>query len=206
MTLTRRFFLGALAAALLSACSAPSAQPSTNTAVPTVPGEQPAATAVSAYPGPGATGAYPGPGATGAYPAPGNEPPAPTVSMEPIIVPQPASGEVGITTGTLYRIDGENRIPITNATLYLGALLQTAEGVDAMVQMDRNVAPKTITNGLGQFLFLDLPPGRYGLMLDAIEGALLLNQPDDGTDLIIEVTGGQVNDLGELAYPFPELN
>jgi len=126
--------------------------------------------------------------------------------MEPIVVPQPASGDVGITTGTLLRIDGDKQLPIAGARLYLGTLLKTADGVDAMVQLDRNTSPATTTNGLGQFLFVDLPPGRYGLMLDAIEGALLLNRPDDGTDLIIEVTGGQVNDLGELAYPFPELN
>jgi hypothetical protein len=34
---------------------------------------------------------------------------------------------------------------------------------------------------------------------------LLLNDPESGGDFIIEVTGGEVVDLGDLAYPLPDL-
>jgi hypothetical protein len=43
-------------------------------------------------------------------------------------------------------------------------------------------------------------------MLETVQGTVLLNDPsgaNDG-DLIIEVTGGDTIDLGELAYPLPE--
>lgn len=203
MRLLRLLPLMLLAVALLGACSqaaTPPAQPTTEST--SVPSEQPAATAAGAYPAPDS--AYPAPNNSAAYP--GGEPPAPTVDSNPIVVPQPASAEVGVLTGTIFRIEGDQRTAIPGARLVLGTLLQTTEGVDAGVQLDRNVAPATTTNGLGQFVFADVPPGRYGLMFDAVEGVLLLNNPEDGGDMIIEITGGEVIDLGELAYPLPELN
>lgn len=198
MNFSRRLLLFVLATTLLGACSQPAAQPDQPTAAPIAPAAQPVATAAGAYPGPDSV--------TSAYPGPGGAPVEPTVDSNPIVVPQPASADVGVTTGTLYRLDEGKRVPMSGALLYLGTLLKNSEGAEAMVQLDRTIAPKAITNGLGQFVFTDLPPGRYGLMFDAIEGVLLLNDPDDSSDMIIEVTGGQINDLGELAYLLPDLD
>jgi hypothetical protein len=191
-----------LVLALLSACNQPSAQPDQATTGPVAPAEQPAATASGAYPGP--SSAYPGPNSA-AYPGGESEGGVPTADANPIVVPQPASDQVGVVTGAMFRIEGEQRVPVAGAILYLGTLLQNSEGVDAMVQLDRLNGPSTVTNSLGQFLFTDLPPERYGLWFDAIEGVLLLNDPESGGDFIIEVTGGEVVDLGDLAYPLPDL-
>lgn len=200
MRLLRTLLAAAAAAALLAACSQPAPQSSPETATTAPAGEQPAATAGAggAYPGP--SGAYPAP--SGAYPGPQTVP-TPAVSMDPIVVPQPASNEVGVVSGTLYRLDeAGKRIPYAAGTIYLGTVTESG-GVEAMVALDRNVAPTTVTNGLGQFVFADVPPGRYGLMLQAFEGPLLLNNPQDATDMLIEVTGGQVVEMGDLAYPLP---
>jgi hypothetical protein len=192
--------LAILAALMLAACNQPAATP---TAVPVAP-EPTAAAPTDAYPGP-ATDAYPGPGAaaTEPYPAPVD----PNISMDPIVVPAPASNEVGVVTGTIFRLtqDGQ-RVPFAGGVLYLGTILATDTGVEAMVAVNKEVAPQGSTNGLGQFAIADVPPGRYGLMLETVQGTVLLNDPsgaNDG-DLIIEVTGGDTIDLGELAYPLPE--
>lgn len=207
MRLVQTLLAALVAAALLAACSAPAAQPTPEAAATAPAGEQPGATAGSAYPGPGAAGAYPGPtteaAANSPYPGPQSQEPVPTASMDPIVVPTPSSDQVGVVSGTLLRInENGERVPYPSATIYLGAVTASG-GVDAMVALDRNVAPAAITNGLGQFAFADVPTGRYGLMLQSLEGALLLNNPDNGGDMVIEVSGGQSVEMGELAYPLP---
>jgi hypothetical protein len=87
--------------------------------------------------------------------------------------------------------------------LYLGDILQNNEGAESLVELDRENSPKARLNAMGEFVFVDVPPGRYGLMLDLVRGAVLLNDPDDGSDMIVEIQGGQVMDLGEMAYPLP---
>lgn len=193
-----RFLAVAAAAALLGACSQAAPQPGAGE--PTAAAVEPGATAApgAAYPGPGA---YPAPGA--AYPGP-TPAPFPTLSMDPIVVPQPASAQVGVVTGTLLRLgDDGTRTPLAGTQLYLGAIISSTSGVEGMVQMDRTSSPGAITNGLGQFVFTDVPVGRYGLMYDGVEGTLLLNDPSSGGDFVIDVQGGDVDQLGELAYPLP---
>lgn len=202
MRLFRFLFIGVIAAALLGACSQPAAQPE--------PSATPAASGgtTESYPGPTSSGVYPGPTAavSSAYPGPGGEPATPTIDTSPLVVPQPASDQVGVVTGTLYRVDATGqREPLRGATLYLGLIIRTADGTEAMAQMDRGSSPRAVTNGLGQFAFIDVPPERYGLMLDTIQGTLLLNDPEDGSDFVIDVTGGETAELGELAYALPEV-
>lgn len=201
MRLLQMLLAALVAATLLAACTPPAAQPTPDAGATAPAGEQPAATAGAAYPAPGTAGAA---GAAGAaYPGPQGQEPAPTASMDPIVVPTPSSGEVGVVAGTLYRVDESgNRVPYPAATIYLGTVTASG-GVDAMVALDRTTAPAAITNGLGQFAFADVPPGRYGLMLQSLEGALLLNDPEDAGDMVIEVTGGQTVEMGDLAYPLP---
>lgn len=198
MHLRRLCFAAIAAAALLSACS------------PSAPAEQPATTAPAA-PTTAAADAYPGP--AGAYPAPGSAYPGgaapaaelgPTVSADPIVVPQPSSDQVGVVTGTILRTaDGGSEPASEGYVIFLGNLLKNDQGVDGLVELDKITAPKAPVNALGEFVFVDVPPGRYGLMLELRSGTVLLNNPQDGGDLIVEVTGGQITDLGDLGYPIP---
>jgi hypothetical protein len=190
------------AAALLAACSQQPAQS------PTAAAGQPAATTAAGEATAVTGSGYPGPAASGAYPAPGGAAaPTPEFNTTPVTVPQPASADVGVAAGTLLRVDPQgNRAPYQGGVVYLGLVQKDSSGKEVMVQLDRAVAPKTVTNGLGQFVFTDVPPGRYALMLDSTQGALLLNDPASGGDFIIEVAGGQVKELGELAYPLADPN
>lgn len=209
MRIARLLLSGVAAALLLAACGAPQTPP------PAEPTAEPAgasatAPADSAYPGPaGASSAYPGPASpSSAYPA-GEAPDlGPTVSSEPITIPQPSSSSVGVVHGSLFQsTDGGQRVPVAGYSLYLGEILKTSEGVEGLVSLDPSTAPVAQVNGLGQFVFTDVPPGRYGLMLETgvKGGQLLLNDPTSGGDFIIEIVGGDTKDLGELAYPFPEI-
>jgi hypothetical protein len=194
-----RWVLLSLIVLLLAACSQPNVAP---TEAPV--SAEPTAAPADAYPGP-ATDAYPGPTAGSAYPGPEAAPTAP-VSTEPLVVPAPSSNQVGVVTGTLLRITPQGeQVPFTNGILYLGPVLADDTGTEVIVAVDKTAAPQTGFNIFGEFAFVDVPPGRYGLMLDVIQGTVLLNDPsgaNDG-DLVIEVVGGDTINLGELAYPLP---
>lgn len=190
---------------LLAACNqpAPTGQPEP-TSAPTAPAST-APTAQGAYPAPGDTSAYPGPDASSAYPGPAPTPDlGPTISSEPVVVPQPASASVGVATGKVLRIaEGGTREPVAGYYIYLGRILQNNLGDESIVELDKATAPKARLNAFGEFVFVDVPPGRYGLMLELLRGAVLLNDPDSGGNMIVEIKGGDVVDLGEMAYPLP---
>ncbi|MFN2157810.1 MAG: hypothetical protein ACK2UX_21470, partial [Anaerolineae bacterium] len=64
----------------------------------------------------------------------------------------------------------------------------------------RATAPCTQTGQDGSFLLADVPVGRYALFLDLITNAVMLRQPSQGEDLLVDVQGGSITDLGTLAY------
>lgn len=188
MQKSRVLLLTGLLALLLSACSQPSQPAPEPTSAPAEP------TAASQ-----GNGAYPAPQVNPAYPGPTAVP-----TDGPLVIPQPSSDQVGVVSGVLMRVaeDG-SREPITRGELYLGTLLSSDSGVEAMVGVDKLNAPHTPLNSRGEFVFVDVPAGRYGLMYDNLEGMLLLHDPATSGDLIVEVVGGQVRELGELSYPLP---
>jgi hypothetical protein len=185
------------AAILLAACgeqtAVETAQPAT-TPVPDAPAYPAPAYPEPAYPAP----AYPEP----AYPAP--VPDQPDISTEPLVVPEPSSDQVGNVTGTLFELgDANQQAPLAGYTVFLGQVLRDASGQELLVELDKLTAPQAVTNGLGQFAFVDVAPGRYGLFLDTVRGVVLLKQPDSGADMIIDLSGGQTFDMGDMAYPLP---
>ena len=117
------------------------------------------------------------------------------------VVPTPGSDKVGTVTGKLIRVrkkDGEK--PLAKAPLYLGTVLKSNQGAEGLVSLDKGTAPKTTVDAQGNFAFINVPPGRYGLMIETPIAVVLLNQPDSGNNMIVDVKGGKVVDLGELKY------
>jgi hypothetical protein len=127
----------------------------------------------------------------------------PTVTPGAFLVPTPSTGEVGVVTGQLLRLEDGETEGMDDAVLYLGGIIQADEGLE-LVELDKQVAPMAETDALGNFVFTDVPPERYGLMYDTPRGTLLLKNPETSQDMIIEVTGGEVISLGELPYELPE--
>jgi hypothetical protein len=124
-------------------------------------------------------------------------------TRQPVVVQTPASDQVGTVTGQLIRLQTKgDPEPLADAPIYLGTILKNPDGQDRLVEVSPETSPKTNADDQGRFVFTNIPAGRYGLMLDTPVGTLLLNNPDTGADLIVEVTGGKVLDLGELKYQF----
>lgn len=135
--------------------------------------------------------------ATSPYP----EAPTPMAPLSGTIeeVPEPSSDSVGTVTGVIV-IEEDGGTPAQETILYLGRIIMLDTGQPGMSALDKQTAPLTQTNLAGQFIFSDIEPGNYTLILDRITDSFVLNQPGGG-DLIIPVEGGQITDLGELRYP-----
>jgi hypothetical protein len=114
-------------------------------------------------------------------------------------VPEPSSDSLGTVTGIVV-IEAEDDSPVQEALLYLGRIIMLDSGQPGMSALNKQTAPHTQTNMAGQFIFSDIEPGNYTLILDRITDSFVLNQPGGG-DLIIPVEAGQITDLGELRYP-----
>jgi hypothetical protein len=124
--------------------------------------------------------------------------PTPTEEVQVVEVPSP-SPDTGVVTGILLRGDPPEAPKV--AILYLGRILTADDGTPVMAGVDKQIAPKSGVDSTGRFAFSDVPPGQYALVLDAISRTLILRNPTDATDLLIDVTAGEVTDLGKLTYP-----
>lgn len=111
-----------------------------------------------------------------------------------------SSADMGTVTGRLSMTMGTEPANLGQLPVYLGKILKSSLGKDSLVELDKDVAPKAEPDGQGNFTFVNVPPGRYGLMLDTPRGPVLLNDQATGGDFIIEVQAGQTNDLGDLTY------
>jgi hypothetical protein len=112
--------------------------------------------------------------------------------------PTPSSKQVGTVVGVLAQ--GVPPQPLQGAILCLGEVILSDDGTPLMGGLDRATAPCTQTGQDGSFLLADVPVGRYALFLDLITNAVMLRQPSQGEDLLVDVQGGSITDLGTLAY------
>jgi hypothetical protein len=119
------------------------------------------------------------------------------------VIPTPNSAKVATVAGTLIREDKDGkRNPYGQATLFLGQVLTDKAGKPFAVAMDEAVATKATTTSSGQFIFTNVAPAEYGLILRTPVGNFKLNKMD-GSELLIRAEAGQVVDLGDLLTDIP---
>ncbi len=101
-------------------------------------------------------------------------------------------------------MDGQPLQGLTSGPLFLGKVYRDSNGRPAMAGLDSGKAPKTVAADNGQFIFERVPVGTYALLFDSPGGGtVVLKNPQTGDDLLIEIKGGEVINLGELRYSLP---
>lgn len=166
----------------LSACSSP-------TPVATTTPEETPPTEASAE-------AYPAPTVfqDPAYPEPED-----SASPQPVASPSPLP-DPGLETGHVTGILLQSGEPAANAILYLAEVIADDQGEERVASYDRVNSPKSVTDNQGNFAFTDIPPGKYGLVLDVVVSAYLLLDPETGEQFLFTISGGEITDLGELDH------
>lgn len=188
-------YFGLFLAALLLGLSACSPKLETATVHPQAVDTRPVG---SAYPAAGGIGtqapAYIEPSAianTGpAYPMPTvdytNTTPSPT-----------ADSADGLVKAVIFN----NGQPVPYVVFFLADVMKDPKtGMELGTSLDRNVAPKSVSDKDGKIEFVNVKPGRYGLvLLDGTTTYLLLN-PADGQAILLSVNAGETVDLKQLNF------
>jgi hypothetical protein len=125
----------------------------------------------------------------------------PAGSQEPAatqVIPTP-SGDKAVITGVL--LEGTEELePASNAILYLADIVSSTDGRKAAASFDRASSPNTQADAYGRFVFSDVEPGEYALVLDRVYNSFLLHDPDGAGDLLFSAEAGEILDLGSLEY------
>lgn len=195
-----------VALGLLSACGpsggAPAETPAAAVNVPVVvdgattgatTGDVTAVTQESTTGYPGMPAAAPAP----AYPVPTldgmqAEPPSPEVNLPA------ASGNNGVVGGVLIReVSDQGFIPLVPKELILGEIVSVNTGEPAYVRTNE-ASPRAELFPTGVFIFRNVPPGEYGLVMDLGFSQFLIEE------YTFSVEPGQVLDLGQVITKTPE--
>ncbi len=121
------------------------------------------------------------------YPAPKEPTEAPTPTIDPTL---------GIVKGELY-LRGE---PVERALLFLSDVYQDNLGNDSVVSIDYNTKIRAITREDGAFTFVNIPLGRYALVIVEIPNSFLLLEPETQGAMVIVVSGNETISMGRLNY------
>jgi hypothetical protein len=180
----------------------PTATSSNQTLVATAPGDSASDLNISnGYPASEANQGYPAVQDPG-YPAPNlyenlsDEPPNPTVQLPP------SNQDKGVIGGILIReVVDYGFEPLTPASLSLADVLLNTDGQPAFVRAGTD-SQKAQLFPTGVFIFQDVPPGEYGLMVDVGYTQFPITG-DDGTPLLITVEPGSVIEMGQVITQLP---
>ena len=137
---------------ILSACSGNQSQTPTSTPV----SSQPITQEATGYPNPSETNSpYP---QVNTSPYPGAD--TDYLVATPCPIPSPGQ-ETSVVTG---RFLGDSK-PVPNAILYLAEVKKGENGQELMAAYSEISSPRAYTDRDGQFVFSNVPPGKYGLVL-----------------------------------------
>ena len=90
--------------------------------------------------------------------------------------------------------------PFTQGIIYFSKVIQDNSGKDIVVGLDRTSPLNSDLSADGEFKVMNIPPGRYGIVLDLVSHGALLNIPGKKESYLIDVSKGQDLDLGDLNY------
>jgi hypothetical protein len=120
------------------------------------------------------------------------------------MLPTPVSTNTATVGGIILReTPGQPLQGLTSGRLFLAPVHKDSSGRPLMAGFDKNRDPQTMAMNDGQFIFKGVSVGVYALVFDSPAGTVVLKNPKTGEDLLIEVKGGEVINLGELRYSIP---
>ena len=175
-----RYFFSWLALILMVGCSTPAALPAPTAAAPQAANPTTAG-AQQPYPAPEINTREPG------YPAPVAETPTPM---------PPTAAAFGSVKGELY-LQGK---PMNKVLLFLSDIHKDDHGEERLVSIDYNTKIRAETQADGSFLFVNVPPKRYALVLVVMPNSFLLLNPKDQAAMVVPVDAGQATNMGRLDY------
>lgn len=119
-----------------------------------------------------------------------------------VFLPTPSLPTIATVGGRLVRTHNGIIEPIAETNIMLAPVIYSADGTPVLAAVDKETALMATTDKNGAFVFVDIPPGTYGIVIITPVGLFLL-QEKNGNDFLFEVRGGTVLDLGEIQTRLP---
>jgi len=93
-----------------------------------------------------------------------------------------------------------NDAPVVDTLFFLADVLKSQDGLEIATSLDRTIAPRAFSDQEGVVRFINVKPGRYGLILyEGMNSYLLLN-PMDGQAILVTVGSRDNLDLGTMRF------
>ena len=118
---------------------------------------------------------------------------------QPIAIPEVTpNATTGVVKGRVT-YQGE---PVVGYNLYLADIVVDDQGIETTAILKRSSAPQAILGISGEFIFYEIQPDRYVLMLYNGTSAFLLLKPNQTVEeaITLDVVAGETIDLGTLEY------
>lgn len=133
-------------------------------------------------------------------------PDSPLAPPSPLMPPAPAptpvtAADTGGLIGQIIVTRPTGDVAVAGLVIGLAEVILGDDGLPKASGYEASAAPKTTTDDYGRFVFNNLKPGRYTLILDAVVTQYQLDNVETGDTIVIEVKPNAVLDLGELRYP-----
>jgi hypothetical protein len=138
--------------------------------------------------------------ADSSYPAPNVSQPQATLAPTPLTLRPPASGKANVH-GILT--SGTDKKPDVADLLLAKAVAADKPGFAPMLSFSDESSPRAVQDQTGAFIFFDVAPGQYGLVISSAIGGAVITDPSTNppSPLIITVAAGDEKDLGTLNTP-----
>jgi hypothetical protein len=152
--------------------------------------------------------AYPAPDANSAYP--GTETSVNSAGEEFLAEPPNPDREMPATSPDLGAIGGilireqsnQGFLPLDPHELVLAEVITSDTGQPALVGYDE-ASPRGETFPTGVFVFRNVKPGQYSLVINMAVTEFLVKDATTGAELIFTVTANEVTDLGQVIVQLP---
>lgn len=122
--------------------------------------------------------------------------PAQTVSSNGSASSATSDANLGTVKGVMLL----KNVPVKDVTLYLARIIKDSQGRELAAGYERDSTLRSYSDQNGNFEIVNVPAGRYGLILDLVSTAYLLHDPGDQGSLIFTIDAGKTTDLGSLNY------
>jgi len=143
--------------------------------------------------------AYPGSPLSGnpSYPAPNNDPEklVGTYFPDSINVPEPKLG-FGNVSGKLL-VEGTD-LPYLGGLLIGEVLYSDSPEAPPLIQYSEETSIRAVMDQTGLFLFTEVPPGEYGIIIWSPTGGTLLADIKTGEMVNVTVIANKITDLGNI--------
>lgn len=111
------------------------------------------------------------------------------------------SATAGAVTGRVFINDDKGFRAVSGLLVGLAEVIKGDDGIEKAAGYDPSTAPRGELRSDGAFVIDNVPPGRYGVILDAVTTSILLKEMENPENsLVITVEADKVTDLGNLVY------